>query len=484
MQMIGSGRHVSSHELARLLGDWQEASSPIYKSLTRRLAQLLSDGRVAPGVRLPAERRLAEELGVSRTTIIRTYAALREQDLLESRRGAGSVTRLSPGSVERFTSWTAATRTGPSTGDVIDLTKAAPRADDQLVEVLQQAAAQAPTLLGHHGYYELGIGPLRNAVAQRYEQRGIPTTPEQILITAGAQQGIDLLVRSLVRHRDAVIIESPTYAGAMDSLRLAGARMVSLDISSHPWRLDALEILLKQTDARLAYLIPDFQNPTGQLMPDAAREELVLLCRRHGVTLLTDDTLAEVTIDPGPLPLPLAAHDASEAVISIGSMSKAVWGGLRVGWIRASPRQITALAAIRTTASLGGTPIEQIAAASILPELDEYLAERRPALAAQRDTLVHAVTRIGWQVTRPSGGLSAWVTLPQTSSSLLADVAYRHGVLLIPGPRLSPDGALDRFLRLPYSFPIPTLVTAIERLEIAWNEIRGRTGGDRHVQAV
>jgi DNA-binding transcriptional MocR family regulator len=360
--LVGAGnlcitvrRHVTPYDLARLLGDWRNGPGPLYARLAGRLGQLLSDGRVAPGVRLPSERRLALELGVSRTTIVRTYAALREQGLLESRRGAGSVTRLTPGSAQRFASWVGVARLGGDAMSVVDLTKASPAADDRVVAALERAASQAAAaLLGQHGYQSLGLRSLRAAVAARFESRGVPTSPEQILITAGAQQAIDLVVRTMIRRRETIVVESPTYAGALDSLRLAGARMVSLDVSAGPWELDVLESLFVQTGARLTYLMPDFQNPTGRLMSNDAREELARLCRRHGVTLIVDETLAELALDATTTAQPVAAFEPSDAVLTIGSLSKAVWAGLRVGWIRATPARSArspALAARRTCAA-------------------------------------------------------------------------------------------------------------------------------------
>jgi len=482
--MSDAPRHITTHALARLLGDWREGAGPLYVRLCRRLGQLLADGRVAPGVRLPAERRLALELGVSRTTVIRTFAMLREQGMLDSRRGAGSVTQLSSPSVERFVPWTGAGRLEGAATSMIDLTQAAPAADGRVIMALQDAASQASALLGHLGYLPLGLRSLRAAVAARYELRGVQTTAEQILITGGAQQAIDLLARTLVRNRETVVVESPTYAGAMDSFRLAGARMVSADISTAPWQLEELEALFVQTRARLAYLMPDFQNPTGRLMTDERREELVLLCRRHSVTLIVDETLAELALEAAPRPRPVAVHDALDGVLSVGALSKAVWAGLRVGWIRASPRQIAAIAATRTAADLGGAPIEQIAAAELLAALDEHLDARRPDLLRQRDTVATAVELLGWRLEVPGGGLSAWVQLPDASSSLLADIAYRHGVMLIPGPRLSPDGALDRYLRLPYSLPAETIAVALDRVALAWNDLQHIHGAEHVLQIV
>jgi DNA-binding transcriptional MocR family regulator len=367
---------------------------------------------------------------------------------------------------------------------VIDLTKALPPTDERLYNALQDAAAHAGPLLAHHGYHPIGLRALRVAIAARYEQRGVPTTPDQILVTSGAQQAIDLIARTNVRHREAVIVESPTYAGAMDSLRLAGARLVSLDVSAGPWDLAALEELIVQTGARLAYLMPDFQNPTGRYMPDDDRRELVRLCRRYGVTLVVDETLAEIVIDQPPPAAPVAAHDRAEGVVTVGSLSKSVWAGLRVGWIRSHPRQLAALAATRSAADLGGAPLEQLAAAALVPQLDDLMDARRDALRLQRDAVLDAAGKLGWRVVTPGGGLSAWASLPGASASLLADVAYRHGVLVVPGPRLSPDGVLDRFVRLPYGLPVGTLDTAVARLAQAWREMPDQERPDGMLQVV
>jgi DNA-binding transcriptional MocR family regulator len=467
-----ASRNITLHELTRLLGDWRNGTGPLYERLARRLAQLLADGRVTPGTRLPSERSLAAKLELSRTTIIRAYAHLREQGLLESRRGAGSVTRLDPASVAEHVPWAHAARLEDAVPRLLDLTKALPPTDGRLASALQRAGVEAGALLGHHGYYPLGLTRLREAVAARYEQRGVPTAPEQILITAGAQNAIDLVVRTFIRSRETVIVESPTYPGAMDSLRLAGARLISLDISQGPWDLEMLEGLIAQTGARMVFVIPDFQNPTGRLMSDEQRAQLVATCHARGVLLVADETLVELGLDEAERPQPVAAYDPAHEVLSVGSLSKALWAGLRVGWVRASPRQIAALVATRSAADLGGAPIEQLAACALLPELDEILTGRRAGLLAQRDEIVGAVRDLGWRVEAPTGGLSTWVELPDASSSQLADVAWRHGLMLIPGPRLSPDGVLDRFLRLPYGAPVATLRTAAGRLHDAWSEMQ------------
>lgn len=471
--LIARHRAVTLHELRRLLGDWRQSPGPLHDRLSRRLGQLLADGRVAPGARLPAERRVADELAISRTTVARSYATLREQGLLESRRGAGSVTRLNGSALTGFVEWAGASRLERPGTAMVDLSKAAPGADADVIAVLRATAEQAEMLLGDTGYHPLGLENLRSQIAARYTGRGLPTTSAQVLVTAGAQQAVDLLLRTFVRRREAVIVESPTYPAALDSLRLAGARIVGLDVSTAAWRLGALDDLIEQTGAQFAYLIPDFQNPTGHLMDDADRAALVRICRSRGVMLLIDETLVEVALDPRTSPRPVACHDRADTVLSIGSLSKAVWAGLRVGWIRASAQQIAAVARTRTAADLSGAPFEQLAGALLMADLDSLLERRRGALVAQRDAVIDAATDAGWTTVAPGGGLSSWIRLPHGSASQLADVCYQQGIILTPGPRLSPDGALDRYLRLPYSLPADALTDAVGRVASAWRATDG-----------
>lgn len=472
-------RPITAFALARLLGDWRAGAGPLYERLARRLAQLLADGRLAVSTRLPAERNLAAQLQISRNTATRAYAWLREHDLLESRQGSGSVTRLAAGRPLPHTLW-GLTPVNPEDRDVIDLTMASCAPLPELDGIMAATLERAPTWLQGHGYQPLGLPALREAVADRYAQRGLPTRPQQIMITAGAQHALDLLARLLVRRGDVALIESPTYPGAVDALRLAGARLTSFDVAHLGWQPERIVELAAQTQAQLAYLIPDFQNPTGRLMSDEQREELMSGLRRHPVTVIADESMSELALDDDAVAAPLRAPDGACSVISVGSLSKPIWGGLRVGWVRGTERLIAALARLRATADRSGSALEQSAAVEIMARIDELTASRRALLRLQRDTVVARLREdLGWEVPTPAGGLSLWARLPAGSSSVLAEVAPRFGLLLAAGPRMSPDGALDGFIRVPYALPLRVLEDAVDRLASAYRSILAVPRADR-----
>jgi DNA-binding transcriptional MocR family regulator len=242
---------------------------------------------------------------------------------------------------------------------------------------------------------------------------------------------------------------------------------------------------LRQAAPRLAYAIPDNHNPTGLTLPAGERESLVALARATRTPLVVDETTAELRLDgDAPEPAPLAAHDpAGETVITIGSMSKAFWAGLRIGWIRASPTLVQRLALARATVDLSSPVIEQLVATELLADPDAVLVPQRAALRARRDMLAGALrsTLPGWRFELPRGGQSLWVELDAPRSSALAAVAVQHGVLLAAGPRFGVDGAFERFLRLPYTLAEPELAEAVERLAVAWRSVaadRGRRGAE------
>jgi DNA-binding transcriptional MocR family regulator len=458
---------VRGGQLARLLGQWHALPGrhrrPDYAALAAAVRGLLADGRLPLGVRLPAERELAEALAVSRTTVSAAYRTLRETGHLTSRRGAGSWTTLPNGHrVATSGLWAAG-----DDGDVIDLGVAASAAPDDLVVAARDAAEDLPRYLGSAGYHPAGLAELREAVAAGYRARGLATSAEQILITAGTQQALDLVLRLSVPAGSPALVEAPTYPNALAALSARRARINThgLDTATG-WDGEMLLSALRQTRPRVAYVIPEFQNPTGHLMPADLRERMVSAAHTAGTELIADESFVDLPLDGQQMPPPVAAFDRHSRVVTIGGMSKAYWGGLRIGWVRASAPLVQRLAAIRVGVDMASPVLEQLVAVRLLARSPQLVAARRAQLRERRDALVAAlrVELPEWSFVVPGGGTSLWVELDGPISSALARAAEDVRVRLAPGPRFGLDGTLERFMRLPFTLPVEELAEAIRRI--------------------
>ncbi|MFJ2032581.1 PLP-dependent aminotransferase family protein [Streptosporangium sp. NPDC087985] len=464
-------RYLSGPQLARLMAIDPD-TRPYYRALAEAVRSLILDGRLPVRMRVPAERHLAEALGVSRTTVTAAYDRLRERGYLESRQGAGSWTTLpEPGALGTDNPWIASSDDG-----LLPLHCAAPLATSMLPAAIAFATERYPRYALSMGYDPVGIAPLRQAIAGRYTRRGLATRPEQILVTTGAQQAIHLVTSMLLSAGDPMLLESPTYPHTIDIARLRGGRIVPVGIPDDGWHLDLLTCAMRQSAARLAYVIPDFQNPTGHLMDDATRAGLVGAARQRDTTLIVDETWSELAIDEVPGTAPLAAFDIDGRVISIGSASKLWWGGLRIGWIRTTAAMVRRLAMLRAAVDIASPLFEQLVVTRLFEDIEETRAERRRTLGASRDTLVAALAEHmpDWSFTVPRGGGSLWVRLPSPSAVPLADAAACHGVRLAPGTWFGVEGALEGRLRLPFTQPPQILTEAVGR--IAEARIRGAYG--------
>jgi DNA-binding transcriptional MocR family regulator len=458
---------VRGAQLARLLGQWHalpgRRRSPDYAALAAAVRGLLADGRLPLGVRLPAERELAEALRISRTTVTAAYRELRESGHLTSRRGAGSWTTL-PGGHRVASSglWT------PQDDlDMIDMGIAAMAAPPELVPAARAATEDLPRYLGSAGYHPTGIIELREAIAQSYADRGLPTSPEQIMVTNGTQHALDLVLRLALAPGGGVLVESPTYPNALAALAARRARVATHGLAVDAgWDADLLLASIRQSRPRLAYLIPDFQNPTGHLMPVELRERVVGAAHAAGTDLVIDESFVDLPLDGTPVPPPTAAFDRHSRVITIGGLSKPYWGGLRIGWVRASAPQVQRLAAARIGVDMASPVLDQLVAVHLLADASTIVTARRAQLAHQRDALLAALAERlpQWRGAAPRGGVTLWVELDGPISSALARAAEEVGVRLAPGPRFGLDGTLERFLRLPFTLPAADLADAVQRI--------------------
>lgn len=468
-------RHVSGPQLARLLAD-APAGRPYYTRLARAVRTLILDGRLPIRIRLPAERHLAQALGVSRTTVTAAYDVLRSEGFLESRQGAGSWTALPSGAGPRPAA-PARVRFGsvhlPGREDLIDLGCAAPAAPTIMMEAVQAAAAELPRHTSGPGYDPVGLVSLREVIAARYTERGLPTRPDQILVTGGAQHALALLSHAVMDRGDGVLVERPTYPHALDALRRRGARLVPVGVAEG-WDTDLMAAAFRQAAVRAAYLIPDFQNPTGHLMSDQERSAVVTAAAGADALIIADETFAELGIDDGAIARPMAAFDQGNRVISVGSAAKLLWGGLRVGWIRATPPMVRRLVVIRESVDIAGPVLEQLIARELLLRIDQVRGERMRELRERREALLAALGAElpGWSVLCPPGGMSLWARLPLPVAGRLCEVAAaRYGVRVVAGPAFAVDGVLEDRLRLPFVLDPDLLRAAVGRLAQAYTEI-------------
>lgn len=469
-----SSRRNGSQSLQRLLGHWQESASrtPRWRQLAEALRLLILDGRLALDSRLPGERELAAVLEVSRTTVASALAQLREEGYLESRHGSGSRVIL-PGHLPAVP-----TRTGTTLA--VDLSTAALSAGPEIHQAFQQALYAMPPHLLTSGYHPQGLMGLREAIARHYDARGLPTTAEEIMVVNGAVSGLALLLRLMTGPGDRVVVDHPTYPLAIAAIQGASCRPVGVSLPEQGWDTDGLAATIAQTSPRMAYLMPDFHNPTGRCMDDATRQAVAGIAARTRTTLVVDETMVNLWYDAPPPP-PLAAYDRDAPVIMLGSAGKSFWGGLRLGWIRAPSRTIAALVQTRDTFDLGSPVLEQLATAWLLDNADTFLPQRRQQLAAQR-ALCHTLMREHfpeWRYQQPEGGLSFWVELPDTLATLFATRAESVGIQLGTGTRFGLAGAFDRFLRMPFALPENSMRAVFHTLQPLWETLRRQSGSGK-----
>ena len=469
--------------LERQLGRWSAGTGALYQKLAAGLMRLIREGVLVPGARLPSERRLAEALTLSRTTVVAAYDSLHEAGWVERR--AGSSTRVSPTSPVVLAARAAARATALVSSPLLDLLVdedhglvdfalgaplplASLALDDLELSRAEYAAAMAD---GH--YHPLGLPALRGAIAASYTTSGLETDARQVLVTTGAQQAINLCAMAYLQRGDTVLVEDPTYFGALDAFRLAGARLASVPAGPRGADPTLLRTRTVASAPRLIYLSPTFQNPTGGVMPPAARERVAALARETGVPVVEDATLADLAFD-GAAPKPLAAYAPEAPIITIGSLSKVAWPGLRIGWVRGPISLIPTLARVKSVMDLGSPSLTQAVAVRLLAHVERIRTLRREQLRPRRDTLVRMLRRAlpEWRFTVPAGGLFLWVELPSGDAQEFAQVALRRGVVIVPGTVFSHEGQYERFVRLPFLAEPEVLEAGVERLRAAWEDYR------------
>ncbi|GAA3562922.1 PLP-dependent aminotransferase family protein [Nonomuraea rosea] len=421
---------------------------------SRRLAGALADlaqtGTITPGTRLPSERDLAQAVGVSRGTVAAAFNTLCEEGLCERRHGSGTYVLGTP-------SFGGLLQAGAVLADLS--TSVVPDPSHLVLPALDPAdLMRAPS---GHGYDAMGDPRLRALLQENAPGAGIGAG--EVLITAGAQQGIDLAARVLLRPGDRILVGDPSYGGALSVFRRAGAHVVALDLTSP----EAVTEAIARHRPAAVYVV-SVDNPTGSV---PGLQHVAELAKAADVPVIEDRTLAALVYDGTPVPEPLARWHPY-GTVTVGSLSKVLWGGLRVGWLAAPEPMLARLVETKVDADLATSAVSQRLAAELLERnpVDPWRAE----LVRRRDhfTAALAARLPEWTWTLPQGGLSIWARLPGTDTDRFAAVAREHGVAVAPGSLFSPDGRHRDRLRLSFALRPELLDQAVTALTQAWTQHR------------
>ena len=463
---------------------------PLYGHLVSLLESAIARGELPSGTRVPPERTLAQQLKISRTTVVSAYRELESRGLLRGYVGRGTFVCAAPEPEGTPFAWrgkiaAAALRSSDSTlrdvvrnsadARLLSLAAGGPALDrfpnDAFLEAVTHALATDSSAIWGHGPTE-GQLALRTAIAERYE---VPR--ESVLILSGAQQGLDLLARCLIDPGDAVIMDRPGYLGAIQSFRAAGAKLIGWDILRAD--SDELEDLLVRYRPKLIYTNPTFHNPTGVTMPIRMRRELLSLAQRYRLPIVEDATYRDLYFNDVPPPS-LRDLDDHNLVIYLNSFSKVMAPGLRLGWIAAAPSIVEQIAIIKQRLDPHTPNLVQMALARLMQQgaFDSHLRGLRTEHAKRSTQMIAAIQRHmpagSIRFARPTGGLYLWCRLGAgLSATALHERALAAGVTFVPGPAFYPDPAGDSELRLCFTSVLPaTAEESIRRLARCIGEVR------------
>jgi DNA-binding transcriptional MocR family regulator len=444
----------------------RNADAPMYLQIVEQVQNLVENGTLRVGAKLPPTRSLAEALGVNRSTVYRAYEELWALGYVEGRPGSYSRVRerprvvadenerepdlidwaaLSPASVqslhERFPRYLPEGH-GSRNNRIIDFSRL--DMDGRLIpaEPFRKAVNRALYRNGHnvlHYSHYAGYPPLRGYIAQRLRVHGVSISANEILITNGSQHALDLVIRLLAKPGSSVIVEAPTYANMLPLLELHDVRAVGIPMDDEGLDLEVLASTLRIERPAFVYTMPNFQNPTGITTSQEHREELLAICERYGVPIVEDGFEEEMKYF-GKVALPIKSMDHKKIVIYLGTFSKVLMPGVRIGWVAASSGCIERLMVMKRFADISSNSLSQAAVHEFCEEgLYELHIRRMHRVYRKRmQTMLDSLSRympgehVSW--TKPNGGYLLWVRLQNTvDDAALYEALRTHGIVVSQG---------------------------------------------------
>lgn len=457
--------------------DWKPTRGngiPLYRQIADYIRKKIVQGEWPVGSKIPTERALAAAFGVNRSTVVTAFAELTAEGLLEGNSGSGTTvinntwTLLAADTPPDWETYVRAGSHRPNLPTIQEINHAEflpgiirlgtgepspsffPR--EMMGRVLGQLSGRMPDL----GYAEpKGLYALREQISRYVRKKGIDASPSSILIVSGALQALQLISVGLLRSGSDVLTENPSYLQSLHVFQSAGMNLVGLPLDEEGVRTDKIAQCKDAGHGTILYTIPCFHNPTGIVMSEDRREKLLALCLQKRLPIIEDDVYRDLWLD-AEAPLPLKARDQNGMVLYLGSMSKSLSPGLRIGWIIGPEPVINRLADVKMQTDYGASSLSQWAVAEWLESglYEEHLEKVRESLRKRREHVVHALTKhlfrvATWHV--PSGGFYIWLRIAADMPvKELFDKALRRGVLLNPGHLY--DRTDCRHIRLSYAY--------------------------------
>ncbi|MGD8216152.1 PLP-dependent aminotransferase family protein [Aestuariimicrobium sp. Y1814] len=444
-------QRVSSSQLARNITGWDLGEGALHRLLADALRERITSGDLPTGAMLPSQRELARVLAVSRTTVGNAYDELTSEGWLSSHRGAGTrirTSRLRAGPLAQGDRL----RTYAAPAEPVDLSSGVLPASPLMGQVLRGNWDQELRGLLRVGFLPWGVDSFREEVASYYDELGLPTTPNQVLATNGSHHALTLLVDCLLEPGDVVLVEDPTYRGALDVFGRRGVQVVGVPVDAGGIDPGALRLAIRKHQPRLVYVLPTAHNVTGVTWSAMRRQQVADVVTDSGVLLVDDGSTADLA--PAEHPGHLGALLPEAQSLTIGSLTKLFWAGLRVGWIRGPAEVLQAALEGRVTADIAGSIPSQVLAAACLPLAAAARELRAVELAHDRQaaSLLLQEYLPDWTHDPNAAGACLWVDTHQ-DTLVLASRAHRERVQLIPGSDFSPSDGWRSHVRLPLGRP-------------------------------
>jgi len=442
---------------------------PLFLQLHEQIVDRIAAGELTAGARLPPVRRLAQQLGINHMTVAKAYKDLAEAGFVEGRAGGGTHVRAPYGTGSRRARGSEAGTVGPLLSErlyelshapgVIAFTANYPQPDPECVRefeiCLQSVIADG---LSPYFAYDPPNGRIsfRRSIVDYLAQQGLTTAPEDVIVTSGAQQAIELVVRLLVPHGSPVIVERPSYYGVINALRSVSARILEVPLESDGMGIEMLEGHLARHRPRLIYTNSTFQNPTGVTTSIEKRRRILALAREHGVSILEDDHNSELRFAGSPVPSIRSLAEPVDNVFYVRGFGKIFLPGTRLGYVVTPAHARRPLLALKAHSDLHTNGIMQEAMARFLSRKNypKILERMKRVYAAKQRKVISSLSAgmpLGTLIGRPEGGLSLWVTLPEgTEVSELYYRAVRRGVAFVAGEVFYASHVNPRTLRVSF----------------------------------